>query len=147
MTEQANASLYDDDVVVWSERQSDLLRRLAAGERINDQVDWDNVIEEIASVGNEQVHQVSSLLMQSIAHRLKAMGWSNARDVENWQADARRFAADAADRFTPSMRQRLDLARIYRRALRVLPTRMDDQPPAPLPAACPWSLDELLAEE
>src|SRR5487761_2195826 len=120
MTEQANASLYDDDVVVWSERQSDLLRRLAAGERINDQVDWDNVIEEIASVGNEQVHQVSSLLMQSIAHRLKAMGWSNARDVENWQADARRFAADAADRFTPSMRQRLDLARIYRRALRVL---------------------------
>ena len=112
MAGQDSASLYDEDVVVWSERQCDLLRRVAKGERVNDQVDWDNVIEEIASVGNEQVHQVSSLLMQSIAHRLKAMAWPTARDVDNWEADARRFAADAADRFTPSMRQRLDLTRI-----------------------------------
>jgi hypothetical protein len=30
------------------------------------------------------------------------MGWPDAREVPNWQADARRFAIDAADRFTPS---------------------------------------------
>ena len=139
--------LYETDILEWSERQAAVLRRLAAGERVNDQVDWGNVVEEIESVGNEQVHAVGSLLMQAMAHRLKAMGWPDARDVVNWQADARRFAIDAADRFTPSMRQRLDLARIFGRALRVLPEQMDGKPPLALPTGCPWSLEELLAED
>ena len=141
------SELYETDVVEWSEHQAALLRRLAAGERVNDQVDWANVVEEIESVGNEQVHAVNSLLMQAMAHRLKAMGWPDARDVPNWQADARRFAIEAADRFTPSMRQRLDGARIYRRALRTLPDSMDGQSAVTLPPECPWSLDELLAED
>jgi Domain of unknown function DUF29 len=141
------SKLYEADIVEWSEHQAALLRRLAAGERVNDQVDWANVVEEIESAGHEQVHAVSSLLMQAMAHRLKAMGWPDALDVPNWQADARRFATDAADRFTPSMRQRLDVVRIYRRALRTLPDSMDGGPPATLPADCPWSLDELLAED
>jgi hypothetical protein len=140
-------ALYETDVVEWAEHQAALLRRLAAGERVNDQVDWANVVEEIESVGNEQLHAVGSLLMQAMAHRLKAMGWPDARDVPNWQADARRFAIDAADRFTPSMRRRLDVARIYRRALRTLPDSMDGQPPLTLPVECPWSLEELLAED
>jgi len=139
--------LYETDILDWSERQAALLRRLAAGERVNDQVDWENVVEEIESVGNEQVHAVSSLLMQAMAHRLKAIGWPDARDVANWQADARRFAIDAADRFTPSMQRRLDLARIYHRALRTLPDQRDGAPPLTLPAECPWSLQELLAED
>jgi hypothetical protein len=75
------------------------------------------------------------------------MGWPNARDVPNWQADAWRIAIDAADRFTPSMRQRLDAARICRRAPRTLPDSMDGSPPTTLPAACPWLLDGLLAED
>jgi hypothetical protein len=141
------SALYETDVVEWAEHQAALLRRLAAGERVNDQVDWANVVEEIESVGNEQLHAVGSLLMQAMAHRLKAMGWPDARDVPNWQADARRFAIDAADRFTPSMRRRLDVARIYRRALRTLPDSMDGQPPLTLPVECPWSLEELLAED
>jgi hypothetical protein len=139
--------LYATDILEWSEHQAELLRRLAAGERVNDQVDWENVVEEIESVGNEQIHAVSSLLMQAMAHRLKAIGWPDARDVANWQADARRFAIDAADRFTPSMQRRLDVARIYRRALRTLPDQMDDKPPLTLPPACPWSLQDLLAED
>jgi hypothetical protein len=49
---------YQSDVLVWSEHQAELLRRLAAGERVNDQVDWQNVIEEIDSVGSEQLHSV-----------------------------------------------------------------------------------------
>ena len=30
--------LYDDDILLWSERQSDLLRRIAAGEPVNEAV-------------------------------------------------------------------------------------------------------------
>ena len=45
---------YDSDIVTWSEHQADVLRRLAAGERVNDQVDWENVVEEIESVGRSE---------------------------------------------------------------------------------------------
>lgn len=141
------SGLYETDIIEWSEGQAALLRRLAAGERVNDQIDWPNVIEEIESVGNEQLHAVSSLLTQAIIHRLKALAWPEARDAGNWNAEAVRFADDAADRFAPSMRQRLDLARIYRRALRAVPATMYGEPRPPLPETSPWSLDELLESD
>ena len=141
------SNLYESDILIWSGRQAELLRRLAAGERVNDQLDWENVIQEIEGVGREQLHAVESLLLQALAHMLKAQGWPLARDVENWRADARGFRAQAANRFAPSMRQRLDLARIYRQALRALPHTMDGQPPQPLPETCPATLDELLGDE
>lgn len=138
--------IYESDVLIWASRQAELLRRVAAGERINDQVDWENVIEEIESVGNEQVHAVESLLLQAMVHRLKALGWPEARDVPNWLADSRLFGAQAAGRFTPSMRQRLDLPRLFRRARRAIPAAMNGHPPQTLPDDCPWSLEELLEE-
>jgi hypothetical protein len=45
------------------------------------------------------------------------------------------------------MRQRIDLARLYRRALQRFPATIDGQPPLPPPAACPVTLDKLLAED
>ena len=140
------SDLYETDILVWSEQQAELLRRLAHGERVNDQLDWEHLIEEVESVGSEQLHAVESLLLQALVHMLKAQGWPLARDVENWRADARGFRAQAANRFAPSMRQRLDLALIYRQALRAVPATMDGQPPQPLPDACPATLDELLGD-
>jgi Domain of unknown function DUF29 len=61
---------YDDDILIWSEEQAALLRRVAAGERVNN-VDWENVIEEIESVGSEQLHAVEALLGQALRHMLK----------------------------------------------------------------------------
>jgi 3-methyladenine DNA glycosylase AlkC len=140
------SDLYETDILVWSEQQAELLRRLAHGERVNDQLDWEHLIEEVESAGSEQLHAVESLLLQALVHMLKAQGWPLARDVENWRADARGFRAQAANRFAPSMRQRLDLALIYRQALRAVPATMDGQPPQPLPDACPATLDELLGD-
>jgi Domain of unknown function DUF29 len=137
---------YESDILLWSERQAQLLRRLAAGERVNDLVDWENVIEEMESVGDEQLHAVESLLLQALVDILKAQGWPLARDAENWRADARGFRAQATNRFAPSMRRKLDMARIYRQALRALPETMDGQPPQPLPEVCPATLEELLSD-
>ena len=140
------SGLYEDDILLWSERQAALLRRMAAGERLNDQVDWQNVAEEIESVGNEQLHQVESLLVQALLHMLKAEAWPLARDAPHWRAEAIGFRGEAADRFAPSMRQRIDLAKIYRRARQRMPETNDGQPPLPVPSECPVTLDELLAE-
>jgi hypothetical protein len=108
---------YDTDIPVWSEHQAELLRRRGAGELINDtDLDWSNIAEEIEAVGRSELHAVTSLLTQALTHMLKAEAWPLARDVPHWQAEARRFRGDAADGFVPSMRQRIDLARVYRRA-------------------------------
>src|SRR5712671_890397 len=99
---------YETDVLVWSERQGELLRRIAAGERVNDaDLDWPNIAEEIESVSNEQLHAVESLLVQALVHMLKAEAWPLSRDAPTWRADAIGFRGDAASRFAPSMRQRI----------------------------------------
>jgi len=43
----SDSDLYGEDIHLWSERQGELLRRLAAGEAVSDQVDWPHVVEEI----------------------------------------------------------------------------------------------------
>jgi hypothetical protein len=139
--------LYDTDILVWSERQAELLRRLATGQPVNEAPDWPNIIEEIESVGSEQLHAVTSLLVQALVHMLKAQAWPLSRDAPHWESEARRFRGDAADRFAPSMRQRIDLERLYRRALRIMPETIDGQPPLPVPDVCPVLLDELLGED
>ena len=139
-------SEYDTDILTWSERQAALLRRVAAGERVNDQVDWENVIEEVESVGSEQLHAVQSLLRQALIHMLKAEAWPLYRDAPTWRADAIDFRQQAADRFAPSMAQRIDVARLYRQARRAQPETMDGVPPLPVPEIGPLTLDELLSE-
>ena len=139
---------YHTDILLWSERQSELLRRRATGELVNDaDLDWPNIAEEIESVGREELHAVESLLRQAIIHRLKVMAWPQSSAVAGWQDEELHFRQDACDRYTPAMRQRIDLARIYRRALQRVPKLIDGLAPQPLPDACPWTLDELLSEE
>ena len=58
------------------------------------------------------------------------------REVPHWRAEVRRFRDDAAEAFTPSMRQRINLARLYTQALRATPETFDGQPPLPMSEAC-----------
>ncbi|HJS86949.1 MAG TPA: DUF29 family protein [Acetobacteraceae bacterium] len=141
------SDLYETDILAWSEDQAARLRRVAAADGLNDaSPDWPNIIEEIESVGREQLHAVESLLFQAFVHLLKAEAWPVARDAPHWRAEARGFRLRARRRFAPSMRQRLDLPGIYADALRALPETVDGQAPLPVPAECPATLDEMLME-
>ena len=140
------SDLYDADVLEWSEHQARLLRRHAAGEPVNERPDWANIIEEVESVGCSQLSAVKSFLVQALVHDLKAEAWPTVSHVPHWRAEARGFRGDAAEAFTPSMRQRIDMAELYRRAVSRLPESVDDLPPLPVPEACPMTLDELLSD-
>jgi hypothetical protein len=138
---------YETDILAWSHHQASLLRRYAAGEKLNETPDWANIIEEIEDVGGNVLRAVRSHLLQAMLHELKVRAWPESRDVPHWQAEVRGQRGEAADDFTPAMRQHVDLAALYRRALRRVPDMMDGQPPRALPETCPWSLDELLGED
>jgi len=144
----SDAKLYDDDILMWSEKQAALLRRVAGGERINDQVDWENVIEEVESVGRSQLSAVRSHIVQALLHDLKAEAWPSARDLEHWQKEAIRFRQEAAEAYAPSMRQHIDMDALYAKALRLMPEKTYGQPrQAAVPDKCPVTLDELLRDE
>jgi hypothetical protein len=140
-------TLYDDDILLWSEHQADLLRRTAAGERVNSaELDWPNIAEEIEDVGRSERSTVQSHLVQALLHDLKSEAWPLARDVPHWRAEAVGRRDDARRSFSPSMAQRIDVEKLYREALRRVPETMDGTAPLPVPAVCPLTPDELLAE-
>ena len=82
-------SEYDTDILMWSEHQAALLRRIAAGEPVNGSPDWSNIIEEVGDVGLNSLRTCRSLLVQALLHMLKAEAWPTAREVSHWRAEAR----------------------------------------------------------
>ncbi len=140
--------LYERDALAWAERQAGLLRRLAAGERLNEPVDWPNVIEEVQDVGLSELRACKSLLRQALVHLLKLYTWPGSMAAAHWRSEVIGFRADMRDRFAPSMRQRISLHEIYRVALEQVQAGTDDSgEPHPLPAACPFVLDDFLSSD
>ena len=138
--------LYERDVLAWSESQAALLRRLARGERVND-VDWEHVVEEIEDVGLSELNAVRSYLRLIMTHLLKLQAWPNDQAVPHWRGEVVTFQRDAAQRFAPSMRQRIDVERLYRDAVAaVTVVRSDETGQAALPGVCPFTLEQLLTE-
>src|SRR3954451_17826287 len=135
---------YDTDILTWSKRQAALLRRRAAGERINDaDLDWSNIAEEIEDVGKNALRACRSQLLQALLHMLKAEAWPLSDAVAHWRSEAIVARINAADAFALSMRQNIDIANIYTKALRALPETIDGM--LPVPDVCPVTLDELLS--
>jgi Domain of unknown function DUF29 len=139
---------YDTDILLWSERQGELLRRRAAGELVNEaEMDWPNIAEEIEDVGRSQRDSVESHLTLAMLHDLKAEAWPLSPAVQGWRAEARLHRRMARRKFTPGMRQRIDVPGLYADALVGLPETIDGQPPLPMPEVCPVTLDDLLSDD
>jgi len=139
------SDLYDTDILNWSEHQARLLRRLAMGQAGNEAPDWDNIIEEVESVGRSQLSAVVTNLTNALTHDFKCEAWPLASYVPHWRAEARAFRGVAIEAYAPSMRQHIDMDRLYRRALHNMPDTIDGLPPEPVRQTCP-TLDELLAD-
>jgi len=138
------SQLYDDDILLWSEQQAALLRRLANGERVNDQLDWENLIEEIETSGRSELRAVESHHVQALLHDLKAAARPLARDVPHWRAEARGHRADARRAFALSMQQKIDLAELYCDVLGRMPESIDNIQPLPVPTERPFPTVEAL---
>ena len=124
--------LYHRDIVIWSAQQAERLRRLRAGERVND-LDWDNIIEEIEALGRSEVAAVESLLEQAVLHLMKLRAWPGSSARRKWLADADDFLKQAQSGYRPSMARLLDLERVHADALRRIPYRRFVEAPAPVP--------------
>ena len=59
-------NLYERDFTAWAEAQVEALRKRSANE-----IDWENVAEEIESVGRSDTRAFNSLVEHILAHMLK----------------------------------------------------------------------------
>lgn len=139
------ATLYDSDILVWSEQQAELLRRRARGERVDD-VDWEHVVEEVESVGRAAMHAVEDLLDVALTHLLAVFASPSPDPVPHWRSEARAALARAARRASPSMLPRLDLQDLWTLARDSAADTLGPHggPARALPAACPFTAAELL---
>jgi hypothetical protein len=85
---------YDTDTLLWSERQAALLRRLAAGEQVNAPVDWENVAEEIESVGRSQRLALASHVGLVLEHLMKLEASPATEPRRGWEETVRRVRLD-----------------------------------------------------
>jgi hypothetical protein len=81
-----DAAGYDTDFILWTKRQSDLLRRMAAGERVNSEVDWLNIAEEIESLGRSDRRELRNRIATILEHLIKLQA-SPARDPRDGWVD------------------------------------------------------------
>nr|WP_294555313.1 DUF29 domain-containing protein [uncultured Rhodopila sp.] len=79
------SDLYDSDFVLWSERQSELLRRLAAGEPVNEPPDWPNIVEEIESLGKSDKRELRSRVATILLHLVKLAASPVTEPRDGWE--------------------------------------------------------------
>jgi hypothetical protein len=142
MTLRMPDELYDRDALAWSEHQANLLRKVARGQRANG-IDWEHVVEEIEDVGLSELNAGQSHRRQMLVHLLKVHGWPDHASARLWREEIAAFQAEPAQRFAPSMRQRIDIGQLYARALKQLRVADYGQPPLPWPTDCPLTVDQL----
>ena len=142
-------ALYDIDLVQWSEHQVALLRRLAAGEHINESPDWQNIAEEIEALGKSQARELASRIATILEHLIKLQlspttdprpGWRTTirrerQEIEDLLADApslkrtipaaiQRKLVPARDAVTQELNDRAETPRLDPAALTFTPEQM-----------------------
>jgi hypothetical protein len=100
-------SLYDRDFVLWTEEQSALLR---SGQGSNLPLDWQNLAEEIESLGKSDRRALTSHITRILRHLLKLAaspattpraGWQES--IEEARGEIEILLADS-----PSLRREVD---------------------------------------
>ncbi|HKS88300.1 MAG TPA: DUF29 domain-containing protein [Stellaceae bacterium] len=106
----ANApTLYDEDFVAWTEQQAEALRAAARG-GINQMLDWENLAEEIESLGRSDRREVHSQIYRIIRHLAK-LQFSPTREPRRGWIDSisdGRMQAEFVLADSPSLRPQLD---------------------------------------
>lgn len=140
------AQRHDTDFYSWTQEQAALLRKLP---RESNLLDIDNIAEEIEDMGRAEINQITNLLVQTLTHVIKIAADPEAQPVAHWVSEADNFQSQALITYSPGLRQRLDLPKIWKLAKRgagnalaefgvTMPSLSDD---------CPMTLDQLLDQD
>ncbi|TAE55753.1 MAG: DUF29 domain-containing protein [Nostocales cyanobacterium] len=135
--------LYESDESLWLEETIELLRQ-----KQFHQLDVENLIEELVSLGKRDLARVKSLLRQIIIHLLLLQFWQveYERNHRHWIGEVKTFRYDLNNHLTTNLRNKLedDLDNIYHSAVDFVESKTDL---TILPEKCPYCLGQLLDDD
>lgn len=82
-------TLYDEDFVTWSKQQAEALRS-AARTGSNQLLDWENLAEEIESLGRSDRREMASRIATVIEHLVKLACSPGPEPRQGWRQTIRR---------------------------------------------------------
>ncbi len=109
--------LYDEDFYAWTEIQAAELRKLAARPDLSNVMDWENLIEEVETLGRSDLRAAEGYLVQCIAHLIKLASAPDAVPPEKWRAEIVVLQGNFQKAFAASMRRKFDLDFVWRSAI------------------------------
>ncbi|MGJ0559221.1 DUF29 domain-containing protein [Methylocystis sp.] len=140
----AASRLYDQDFYAWANEQAALLRAGKLSE-----ADIEHIAEEVESLGKTEKREFVGRLIVLMVHLLKWRFQPSLRG-RNWKlsVDEQRIAIDAHLSDNPSLKSVIPeaTALAYRQA-RIGAQRETDLDAAVFPDQCPWSFEEMMAED
>ncbi|SMF71309.1 protein of unknown function DUF29 [Azospirillum oryzae] len=136
---------YDTDFLAWTEEQARLLRE-AAGGKVSSSLDFANLAEEVESIGRRDVRDAKQRLRQVITGLLRCQYVPNTDRDREFRSSIlyERFLAEQILKDSPSLPVRIELTELYESAVQLLSDEIAQTGNGPLPAECPYSLDQLL---
>jgi hypothetical protein len=135
--------LYDTDFYSWTQEMAQRLRL-----RDVDSLDWENIAEEIESMGKRDYRALRSRMVVLLTHLLK-WRYQTEKRSRSWRStiDTQRGLIELIVADSPSFRSRIaaDLPEAYARAV----TRAAIQttiPEANFPGESPWTFESALRD-
>ncbi|WP_206682725.1 DUF29 domain-containing protein [Chthonobacter albigriseus] len=132
---------YEEDFYAWTQEQAAKLRA-----RSHNDIDWENLAEEIDSVGGQQKQEIENRLDQLLMHLLKAR-FQPEQWKGGWQATIKvqRLGIQKVIRRNPSLKKYPAdvLAEEYETA-RLLAIAETGLPESTFPETCPFTIEEIM---
>jgi Domain of unknown function DUF29 len=136
-------NLYESDFYAWTKEQAELLKN-----KIWEQVDLPNLVEEIESLGRQERQELRNRLGILLGHLLKWQYQPSNRG-KSWLATIReqRTRTDLILKDNPSLKpyvsEAIEIAYRLAQDLAVQETAMDYDT---FPAECPYTIEQILEE-
>ncbi|MEM8779750.1 MAG: DUF29 domain-containing protein [Cyanobacteria bacterium P01_G01_bin.49] len=143
-------SLYETDFGQWLEKQA-----IALSERKPELLDWDNLLEEIETLGRTDKRAINSLSRQLLTHLLLYRFWTDHREryLSGWAVEIRTFRDDLKDFTNPKtwfnyFVSQLDKNYAKARNLAILKAKARNLTISPdFPQECPFIVEQLLEDD
>lgn len=141
---------YDDDFYAWTQHQAAVLRDM---EVVDNRFDREHVAEEIEDLGKSERDAVRSQIRRIIEHLLKLAYSPAAPPRFDWMETVIDARQTLSDKISPTLQRDVEItletlyANARKRAEASLNRYGEANAAASLPLACPFSLDDICADD
>lgn len=135
---------YDTDFYAWTQAQAQALRTRGAG---GNALDYDNLAEEIETLGRSNERACESLIQRILEHLLKIEFIADPDCLRGWRKEISAFRRRLDRSLSPSLRAHLpaSLPDLYEAARERITFDIEDQAlDLTLPQQSPYSFDDVL---